>query len=65
MTFCDLKCVHASWPDKEGVDGSGSCMTFSALYCAKRGRLVHKNLPCKDKEEASEPDSKASPEKPL
>ena len=51
-SFCDLKCRHASWPKEEAVDGSGSCRTFLALYCRKKGRLVPKNAVCADKEEA-------------
>lgn len=45
MKFCDNTCEHASWPDKLS-DGSRSCMTFTALYCAKLKRLVYKNNPC-------------------
>lgn len=54
MPFCDLKCRHAQWPDDSGVDGSGSCRTFLALYCRKRRRLVHKNAPCAEKEPAGD-----------
>jgi hypothetical protein len=50
MPFCDLQCRHARWPEAEGLDGSGSCRTFLALFCEKRRRLVHKNAPCADKE---------------
>lgn len=49
MDFCDLNCKYASFPDSSAVDGSRSCRTFIALYCAKRRSLVHKNLPCSDK----------------
>ena len=49
MDFCDLNCKYASFPDSSAVDGSRSCRTFIALYCAKRKSLVHKNLPCSDK----------------
>lgn len=49
MDFCDLGCKYASFPDSASVDGSRSCRTFIALYCAKRKSLVHKNLPCADK----------------
>ncbi|MFH1137741.1 MAG: hypothetical protein V1816_16865 [Pseudomonadota bacterium] len=46
MRFCDLKCPHADFPKDNAVDGSGSCRTFTALYCAILDRLVHKNAPC-------------------
>ena len=46
MRFCDLKCPEARFPEEEAVDGAGSCQTFSALYCRKLNRLVHKNAPC-------------------
>ena len=46
MRWCDLSCPQASFPREEGVDGSGSCRTFVALYCAQLGRLVAKNAPC-------------------
>jgi hypothetical protein len=49
MHFCDLNCKYASFPDSSAVDGSRSCRTFIALYCARRKTLVHKNLPCADK----------------
>ena len=51
MRFCDLKCPHASFPAMSGLDGSGSCRTFAALYCAKLERLVHKNAPCQAPEQ--------------
>ncbi len=47
--FCDLDCVYAKFPDSDSVDGSRSCRTFVALYCARRKKLVHKNLPCNEK----------------
>lgn len=46
MRWCDLRCPHASFPKEDAVDGSGSCRTFAALYCAKLRRLVPKNAPC-------------------
>ena len=49
MEFCDLNCRYASWPEDKAVDGSGSCRTFQAIYCAKKKRHVHKNMPCMDK----------------
>ncbi len=51
MEFCDMQCKFADWPEDDAVDGSGSCRTFQALYCKKRGRLVYKNQPCLDKME--------------
>jgi hypothetical protein len=37
-------------PKEYGVDGSGSCRTFMALYCTLKRSLVDKNRPCKEKE---------------
>jgi hypothetical protein len=50
FNFCDLLCKYAKTPDEESLDGSGSCRTFIALYCTKKKSLVHKNMPCKDKQ---------------
>jgi len=50
MKFCDLTCKYARWPKEEGLDGSGSCRTFQALFCEKMKRTVHKNAPCVEKE---------------
>lgn len=50
MEFCDLDCRHASFPKSDSVDGSRSCRTFIALHCKLKKRLVHKNLPCGEKE---------------
>jgi hypothetical protein len=50
MDFCDLECRFASFPGSDSVDGSRSCRTFIALYCGKRKGLVHKNLPCGEKQ---------------
>jgi hypothetical protein len=44
--FCDLTCKYAEMPNKTGIDGSGSCRTFVALYCSHKKILVHKNVPC-------------------
>ena len=49
MDFCDLVCKYAKMPKDPGVDGSGSCRTFVALYCTKKKSLVHKNMPCSAK----------------
>ena len=46
MRWCDLSCPQASFPKDDAVDGSGSCRTFAALYCARLERLVAKNAPC-------------------
>lgn len=59
MKWCDLRCPEASFPSQEGVDGSGSCRTFAALYCAKLERLVPKNAPC-----AAEPATQGAPKEP-
>ncbi len=53
MDFCDLDCKFASFPKSEAVDGSRSCRTVIALYCRKKTSLVHKNLPCRDKQASS------------
>lgn len=49
MDFCDLKCLYASFPKEEAVDGGRSCRTFAALYCSKKKTYVHKNMPCREK----------------
>ncbi len=46
IKFCDLTCEHAAFPRMEHVDGSGSCRTFTALWCDKLDQLVTKNAPC-------------------
>lgn len=51
MDFCDLECKYAFFPESDSVDGSRSCRTFVALYCALKKRLVHKNMSCSDKAE--------------
>lgn len=48
--FCDLDCKYASFPKSDAVDGSRSCRTFIALFCEKKKGLVHKNLPCAEKQ---------------
>jgi hypothetical protein len=55
MQWCDLTCEAASFPQTEAVDGSRSCRTFAALYCAKLNRLVHKHGPCQCPEAADPP----------
>jgi hypothetical protein len=49
VDFCDLKCLYASFPKEEAVDGGRSCRTFAALYCSKKKTYVHKNMPCREK----------------
>ncbi len=49
MEFCDLNCEYASWPEDGSLDGAGSCRTFQAIYCEKKKRHVHKNMPCDEK----------------
>ena len=46
MKWCDFTCEHASFPKEAAVDGAGSCGTFSAVYCEKLNKLVHKNILC-------------------
>jgi hypothetical protein len=46
--WCDFSCPHASWPDEEALDGSGSCRTFIAVHCKKYDQLIEKNAPCLD-----------------
>jgi hypothetical protein len=60
MKWCDLSCEHASFPQVQAVDGAGSCRTFSALHCAKLGRLVHKNAPCPCDKTAGNKEEKGS-----
>lgn len=47
--FCDLLCKYAELPKEEGLDGSGSCRTFIALYCRRKKSIVAKNQPCRQK----------------
>lgn len=54
MGFCDLGCRFAVWPDRDGMDGAGSCRTFVALYCTLKGRAVHKNMPCRERREKAD-----------
>ncbi|MBW1786640.1 MAG: hypothetical protein JRK53_08510 [Deltaproteobacteria bacterium] len=49
MEFCDFSCRCAVRPEAGSLDGSGSCRTFQAVYCEKKKRHVHKNMPCPDK----------------
>jgi len=49
VDYCDLQCVYAEMPKEYGIDGSGSCRTFQALYCALKKSHVGKNAPCRDK----------------
>jgi hypothetical protein len=47
--FCDLMCVHARLPKEQGIDGSGSCRTFIAVYCRLKKSFVPKNAACGEK----------------
>ena len=58
MLFCDLQCRFADWPKKDALDGSASCRTFHAIYCYKKGKIVHKNAPCFEKEKRAQSDFK-------
>ncbi len=49
MKYCDLSCQYAEFP-QELADGSGTCMTFIALYCNILKKLVDKNSPCQVKD---------------
>ncbi len=44
--WCDMHCEHAEFPKKSALDGSKSCMTFSAIYCKLLDKHVAKNAPC-------------------
>jgi hypothetical protein len=44
--WCDLRCPHASFPEEDALDGSGSCRTFQALRCGYLDEIVTKNAPC-------------------
>ncbi len=46
LKWCDLGCPHADFPKEQGLDGSGSCRTFLALWCKKLKKIVTKNSPC-------------------
>ena len=46
IKFCDLRCEFASFPNEANLDGSNSCRTFAALWCAKLEQYVTKNAPC-------------------
>ena len=52
--WCDMSCQFARFPEQEGVDGSGSCRTFIAIFCQKQNKLVHKNSLCSFNEKDSE-----------
>jgi hypothetical protein len=46
IPFCDFRCPQAEFPKEEGVDGSGSCRTFAAVWCRELGQYAVKNAPC-------------------
>lgn len=46
IKFCDLQCEYAAFPEKDAIDGSGTCRTFLALWCKKLNKYVTKNAPC-------------------
>jgi hypothetical protein len=60
VKWCDLSCEHASFPRTEAVDGSGSCRTFVALYCARLNKLVHKHGPCQCDDQTGSPEGRAT-----
>lgn len=51
MAFCDFKCAYAETA-RQDLDGSRSCMTFTAIYCTLHERHVMKAQPCTDRVEA-------------
>ena len=53
--WCDMRCEHASFPEENAVDGSGTCRTFQAIYCGKLKRYVAKNAPCSARHGARRP----------
>ena len=46
IPFCDPRCEHAAFPEDKDIDGSGSCRTFSALWCNEIEEYVTRNAPC-------------------
>lgn len=50
-----MRCEHASFPEEEAVDGSGTCRTFQAIFCKKLKRYVAKNAPCSARHGARRP----------
>lgn len=62
FNFCDLMCRYAEIPTEGALDGSGSCMTFTALYCNLKNMPVHKNMPCKHKSMKGQDCEKAEPD---
>jgi hypothetical protein len=46
IKFCDLRCPQAEFPKEEGIDGSGTCRTFLAIWCKQLQKYVTKNAPC-------------------
>jgi hypothetical protein len=46
IKFCDLRCPSARFPMDKDIDGSGTCRTFLALWCAELEKYVVKNAPC-------------------
>jgi hypothetical protein len=47
ITYCDFDCPSAEYPEETGVDGSGSCRTFLAVWCRELGEYTAKNAPCR------------------
>ncbi len=45
--FCDFDCPNADFPKDSGIDGAGSCMTFSAVWCRALKAYVAKHGPCR------------------
>ena len=56
--WCDMECPDAAFPDEPGLDGSGSCRTFLAVYCQKHKSLNMKNSLCLDLKTETAPTKK-------
>lgn len=41
-----MSCRYADFARESALDGSGSCMTFQALWCRKQKKHVIKNSRC-------------------
>ena len=59
MKFCDLRCFYAE-PARGEMDGAGSCMTFTAIYCAFFDRHVMKSQVCDHRRKRSGTETPAS-----
>jgi hypothetical protein len=46
ITFCDMKCEFARFPQNDDIDGSRSCQTYLAIWCSQLEQYTTKNAPC-------------------